>query len=351
MNSSPKNQAPSRASFNTKVIKRMRILIVDDARDNRVMLRAVLRKEGYRNVDIAGSAAEAYRRLGLEGSPGQPKADYDLILLDIMMPEENGIDACRKIKSDESTRDIPIVMVSAQTDVMWLSLAFESGAIDYLTKPVNRMEMLARVGAVLRLKYEMDMRKAREEELLRVKAELEEANMELARLSILDGLTGIPNRRRFDEFLEMECRRARRNNLPLSLILIDVDHFKLYNDFYGHLKGDECLQRMARALSEVVHRPGDLVARYGGEEFAAILSETDAEGAMTIAGKFQETVDGMGLPHEQSRVASVVTVSQGITTCTRPEALKPATLIQYADRALYQAKQNGRNQFQFLPCP
>ncbi|NOX36490.1 MAG: diguanylate cyclase [Calditrichaeota bacterium] len=328
----------------------MRILIVDDARDNRVLLRAILRKEGYQHVAVAGSATEAYRLLGLEDG-AEHAQEFDLILLDIMMPGENGIDACRKIKSFPHTRDIPIVMVSAQTDVMWLSIAFESGAIDYITKPVNRIEMLARVGAALRLKYEMDMRKAREAELLKLKSELEAANLELARLSIIDGLTGIPNRRRFDEFLELECKRARRNKLPLSLILIDVDHFKLYNDFYGHLKGDECLQAIARVLSDVVHRPGDLVARYGGEEFAAILSETDAEGAMIIARKFQERVEDQGIPHEKSPIASVVTISQGIATCTFQKPVEPPTLIEYADRALYQAKANGRNQFQFVSCP
>ncbi len=351
MTASVENNTPhSPAIPDPNMIKEMRILIVDDARDNRVLLRSILQKEGYRQVAVASSAAEAYRILGLEDGEARAQA-FDLILLDIMMPGENGIDACRKIKSFLHTRDIPIVMVSAQTDVMWLSIAFESGAIDYITKPVNRIEMLARVGAALRLKHEMDVRKAREAELLKLKSELEAANLELARLSMIDGLTGIPNRRRFDEFLELECKRARRNTLPLSLILIDVDHFKLYNDFYGHLKGDECLQAIARALSDVLHRPGDLMARYGGEEFAAILSETDGEGAVIIARKFQEQVENLRIPHEKSPIASVVTISLGITTCRFIEPVVPATLIEFADRALYQAKANGRNQFQFISCP
>jgi diguanylate cyclase (GGDEF)-like protein len=167
---------------------------------------------------------------------------------------------------------------------------------------------------------------------------------ELQRLSALDGLTGLANRRQFDTVLAREWRRACRNNLDLSVILIDLDYFKLYNDTYGHLAGDDCLQAVARAFSLVVHRPGDLVARYGGEEFVIILPETPAKGALTVANKIQREVARLKLKHSASEVSDIVTISIGITSYPpKNEDGNPSILVAAADTALYRAKAAGRN--------
>jgi diguanylate cyclase (GGDEF)-like protein len=166
----------------------------------------------------------------------------------------------------------------------------------------------------------------------------------LENLSTTDGLTELPNRRRFDEFLSREWRRAMRRQAVFSLILLDIDCFKEFNDHYGHLAGDDCLRQVAQVLREVVQRPGDLAARYGGEEFACVLPETDAQGAVALAERIRERMEVVNIPHFSSRVTDHVTMSFGVAT-TIPEARQePSDLIRLADRLLYAAKQNGRDQ-------
>ncbi len=320
----------------------MSILIIDDSQESRLLLKSILKAAGYTDVLTAGSAREAFKILNLDDETKAP-AYIDLILMDIMMPEIDGIEACKRIKAREHLRDIPIIMITALTDVEILKTAFAAGAMDYIAKPPNKVELLARVRSALRLKHEMDARKAREQELLEVTRQLEEANQILLRLSSLDGLTGIANRRRFDEFLEMEWRRGLRESAPLSLIMLDIDFFKAYNDAYGHQAGDDCLKAVANTLSNTVNRPGDLVARYGGEEFAVILPRTHPEGAVTVAELLRAKVEALKIPHSRSRVSDVVTISLGVSTVVPRSGYSTAALIAAADQALYQAKQEGRN--------
>ena len=197
------------------------------------------------------------------------------------------------------------------------------------------------------LKEEIDRRKSRELDLLDITAKLAAANQRLRALSSQDGLTGVANRRWFDESLEREWRRAQRSDRLLNLALIDIDHFKKYNDHYGHLAGDDCLKRVAGALRERMRRAGDLVARYGGEEFVVIIPETDARGARALAEELRATVEALGITHAASETGPVVTVSVGCSG-TKPQAEKMAwSLVDAADQALYRAKNAGRNQVQW----
>jgi len=321
----------------------MGILIVDDRPDNTLLLKTVLESAGYEQLTIVESALEAFDLLNLDNDPEATPLHVDLILMDIMMPDVDGIEACRRIKACERLRNIPIIMVTAQDESQTLEAAFAAGALDYITKPTDMVELLARVRSALTLKAEMDQRVLRELELLEMTRRLGEANAMLERLTWLDGLTGIANRRRFDQFLDLEWRRALRDGEWLSVVLMDIDYFKSFNDRYGHIAGDECLVRVAQALTSIVHRPGDLAARYGGEEFVVVLPETDNEGAMRVAEAIREGIKGLQIVNEGSAVCNVVTLSLGVATTIPSPALTPEALVTASDKALYASKRGGRN--------
>ncbi|MDO9092807.1 MAG: diguanylate cyclase [Rubrivivax sp.] len=246
----------------------------------------------------------------------------DLILLDVMMPEMDGLEVCRRLKADASTADIPVIFVTAQEDPADETRALEAGGVDFIVKPVNRAVVRARVHTHLTLKAQADL---------------------LRSLAFIDGLTGVANRRRFDENLQAEWRHCRRGTGPLTLIMIDIDHFKRFNDQYGHQAGDACLQQVAAVIKQCLGRSHDLVARYGGEEFVCLLPDCSPAGAARKAEALRQAVAALGIPHETSSVAATVTVSLGVATCTPDANASADQLLAAADAALYAAKTGGRN--------
>ncbi|MEO6953869.1 MAG: diguanylate cyclase [Polyangia bacterium] len=319
-----------------------RILVVDDTLEMRVLLAATLAKEGEFEITAASSAAEAFERLGMAGARTAAH-DFDLVLMDVSMPVMDGLEAVRLIKAVEAVRHIPIIMITALNDPKDLEVAFAAGAVDFITKPFKRAELLARVRSALLLKQEMDRRKAREHELVLLTRQLEDANAELARLSLLDPLTGIANRRAFDDALAREWRRAQRQAATLALVMIDVDHFKNYNDVHGHVGGDDCLRAVARALDTGVRREGDLVARYGGEEFAVVLPLTSLDGAALLAEQMRQRIRELRIIDREGLELARVTASLGVAALTPMRDGDPGALVMLADDALYLAKREGRN--------
>jgi len=241
------------------------ILVVDDAPLNLRVLRGLL-ADSYR-LTLASKGEQVLKRVKMS----QP----DLILLDLMMPGMDGLAVCRQLKQHAFTAEIPVIFLTASHEMEHLTEAFEQGAVDYITKPFRAPELLARIRTHLELSH---LRRR----LLHTVQELKQTNDVLHQMVHIDSLTKIPNRRLFDEYLAQEWQRLRRDRQPLSLILMDIDHFKNYNDAYGHVQGDACLHAVAQALSEVIKRPADIVARYGGEEFAAVLPHTKRGGAVGV---------------------------------------------------------------------
>lgn len=319
----------------------MKILVVDDSPFICHFIRDTLAKAGHNDVVCVDSAVDAFQLLGLEDSAVAEK--FDLVLMDFVMQGIDGIEACSLIKSKEHLKDVPLIMITGRTEDRFLKAAFNAGAMDFITKPLSQTVLVTRINSALLLKQEMDRRKAREEELLGVTRLLERANTKLQELSSIDGLTGIANRRYFDQILEREWKRALRYSRPLSLIIIDIDVFKAYNDNYGHLAGDECLKQVAQALHNGTKRSGDLTARYGGEEFAVILPETGEEGAYALAEELRLIIYSLSIEHAFSSVCGVVTTSLGVATMVPDCAMTSNMLIEHADKALYYAKQRGRN--------
>ncbi len=288
------------------------ILIVDDTPTNIQVLAEALRAD-YR-VKVASSGKVAFEVI----AKGKP----DLILLDVMMPGMDGYEVCRRLKEDPATKSIPVIFVTAKSDVVDEEQGLRLGAVDYIAKPFHLPIVAARVRNHIDLKLKTDLLESR---------------------ALLDGLTNIPNRRRFDEALEVEWRRAQRAGAAIALVMLDIDHFKAYNDHLGHGAGDACLRQVATALVNVVERPADLVARYGGEEFVALLPETEADGALQIAERFRHDVEALRLPHGHSPVADVVTISVGVASIVPGADVTPVVLLEQADQKLYRAKAAGRN--------
>ncbi len=313
----------------------MKIMIIDDSDVALRVMERYLTRSGYAEVVKAESAEEARELLGVGRRTGG--IEVDLIICDIAMPGTDGISFCRELKTDTFFHDIPIIIMTANADEESLEEAFEAGAMDYLTKPPRRIDLLARIRSALLLKQMMDHRKS-------MTRHLTEANRKLQELSSVDSLTGVFNRRKFDATLSAEWRRAARNHAALSVIMIDVDYFKPYNDIHGHQAGDRCLQTIGEQLQTSVRRSGDLVARYGGEEFALILPETDHDGARLVADALCQGVQDRAIEHGGSDVSDVVTVSVGTATAwPTPDDDDGTGLVTAADAALYKAKNRGRN--------
>ncbi len=290
------------------------VLVVDDAAENLALLSEALNAEYRVKVALDGETA-----LRLTAAAVKP----DLLLLDITMPHMSGYEVCQTLKDNPATQDIPVIFVTALDDAPDEEKGLRLGAVDYITKPVSPAVVQARVRSHIALKIKTD--------LLESKA-------------FLDGLTNIPNRRRFDEALDAEWKRALRSRTPLAVIMVDVDHFKIYNDCYGHGAGDICLKTVASALAaEAATRAADLVARFGGEEFVVLLPETDARGAHLLAERLRTRIEAQQIPHEVSDVIPYVTISAGFASIFPSANNSSAQLLEIADQMLYRAKSNGRN--------
>lgn len=297
----------------TEVHKDKTVLIIDDSPINIEHLAQVLKSE-Y-NIKVANS--------GVPGLDAARSQSPDLILLDIVMPDMDGYEVCRRLKADDATRKIPIIFITTKNEMEDETRGLELGAVDYITKPFRTPIVRARVRTQIQLKHNSDL---------------------LEKLALIDALTNLPNRRRFEQILKREWARCRRSQDPLTVILIDIDHFKQFNDHYGHLAGDRCLSRVARSLPIPLKRPADSIFRYGGEEFIAVLPETDHSVGLHLAEELRAQVAKLLIPHAHgSATHPYISISLGVTTTTPNSRSTPRSLVQLADKMLYAAKNAGRN--------
>ncbi|MFK8331643.1 diguanylate cyclase [Pseudomonas sp. BJa5] len=267
-----------------------------------------------------------------------------VILQDLIMPGLDGLTLVREYRNNPATQDIPIIVLSTKEDPLVKSAAFAAGANDYLVKLPDNIELVARIRYHSRSYLTLLQRDEAYRALRVSQQQLLDTNLVLQRLMNSDGLTGLSNRRHFDEYLELEWRRAMREQAQLSLLMIDVDYFKSYNDTFGHLAGDEALRKVADAIRGSCARPSDLPARYGGEEFALVLPNTSPGGARLVAEKLRQSVAAMKIAHNMPEADSSLTVSIGLATQTPAMGSNCRQLISAADKGLYLAKHNGRNQ-------
>jgi diguanylate cyclase (GGDEF)-like protein len=311
----------------TPAASRADILVVDDNPANIELLVAILGAQGYR-CRVANNGARAIAAIELDPP--------DLVMLDIAMPKMDGYEVCRRIKADPRTRALPVIFLSALNGAIDKVQAFSAGGADYVGKPFQIEEVLARVELQLRLAGAL-------RELEQRNAELARANAQLRQLSQSDGLTGVANRRRFDEALAEAWTAAAGERRELALVLVDIDHFKSFNDRFGHLVGDDCLKRVAHALHDEVAGAGGLVARYGGEEFAILLAHGGREPAQALAERLRERVAREALRPIDAAQLPLVTISVGVAALQAEAGVAPERLVEAADQALYRAKQGGRN--------
>ncbi len=319
------------------------ILLVDDQKDTATNLESLLN-----NPDLLIVRAQS----GEEALNRTHEYPFAVILIDVQMPED-GYEIAELLRSIAPLRTTPLLFISAaRMDREHMFKGYDLGVIDYIFKPVEPQILTRKVTMFLELHRQRRQlgEKTRELdakilELEVLYKELEERNATLERLSSLDGLTGLFNRRYFDDNLIKEWKQATRNNSPLSLLIVDIDYFKNYNDYYGHLEGDDCLRKVAQSLYDALMRPADIIARYGGEEFTAILPNTNSEGAMMVARRMMAHVAQLAVVHEGSSVADAVTVSIGASSGFPSDKLPPTSLLDCADKALYEAKKSGRNSF------
>jgi diguanylate cyclase (GGDEF)-like protein len=250
------------------------------------------------------------------------KFNPHLILLDVEMPSMDGYDVCKELKADPLTSGASVIFVTAEKSTESEIKALQGGAVDFISKPLNHLIVRARVEAHLKIQQQAAA---------------------LRRLANRDGLTGLFNRRYFDQAIEMEFLRHRRQQLSLAVAFVDIDHFKPFNDAYGHLQGDACLARVASALEVSTKRPGEFVSRYGGEEFVAVLPYIDLDGAEKYGATLCEAVQLLNIPHSGSSVGNIATISVGVAAIVPDEGSSVQQLIERADQALYRAKAEGRN--------
>lgn len=298
----------------------MKILLVEDSATLRHAMRSYIVEAGHTPV-IARSGEEALQML--ENQP------VDMIIMDVEMPGLNGFETTRLIREWLAGHWIPIIFVTGLADDESYREGIEAGGDDYLIKPVSMMIIKAKIRAM--------------ERIAEMRDQLNRLNNELEALSQLDSLTQIYNRRSFNELALQQWALTKRHQQPISALMIDVDHFKLYNDHYGHPAGDACLKKITLAIKSCLHRTTDLLGRYGGEEFVILLPETDTQGAYCVAQAINQAICELMIPHTTSLTGTHITASIGGATCLRTTCHSLDELIKHADRALYKAKRSGRN--------
>lgn len=288
------------------------VLIVDDIYFNAKFIEDILKDDYLVAIVTSGKECLTYIK----------HKKVDIVLLDIVMPEMDGYEVCRRLKADPVTKKIPVVFLSVKGEIEDETKGLELGAIDYIIKPACASIIKARIKNHLELKKYNDF---------------------LEKLSFIDELTGLFNRRYLDKMLKKEWRCALRTGEILSMLLIDIDFFKGFNDCYGHLEGDKCLKQVATVLKNSVLRSSDVVTRYGGEEFIIILPSTPQEGAIKVAKRIQEQLALLQIEHQGSEVGDYVTLSIGTASVDSREFINEKGIVEMADFALYQAKKQGRN--------
>jgi diguanylate cyclase (GGDEF)-like protein len=318
------------------------ILIVDDRIENLITLEHLLDQFNLKLV----------RAMSGEEALGHTlDNDFALVLLDVRMPGMDGYEVAELMRGNKKTRQIPIIFVTAESSAdAHIFKGYESGAVDYLIKPLNADIFRSKVGVFVELyqqkqalrqkTIEFDQQLAELEEL---QQQLEETNEQLLLLSTTDGLTGLINRRKFEEIFAEEWQRASRSETSMSVIMLDIDGFKMYNDTFGHHQGDNCLRNIASTLKNMDMRYLDKVARIGGEEFAVILPGTDSKGAMLVAERIRKTIQDLKIPHNEASGNPWVTASFGVSSTIPHWKLKPIVLMKTVDKALYESKNKGRN--------
>ncbi|MDR2577782.1 MAG: diguanylate cyclase [Chitinispirillales bacterium] len=288
------------------------ILIVDDEKSNFALLTHVL-GEKY-TVYTAKDGASAIEK-ATELTP-------DLILLNIFMPDMSGYDVLGALKKQDATREIPIIFITNNSSAEEEEEALSYNAVDYICKPLRPNIVKLRVRSQIRIVNQIRT---------------------IERLSMTDQLTEIPNRRSFDSRISMEWRRAIREKTSISLLMLDVDRFKAYNDAYGHQQGDMVLKAVAQSIESDLKRPGDFAARWGGEEFVALLANTDLNGALEVAERIRANIEKLNITNEKCSNTPPITISIGVECQTPDHNASLSKFISAADHALYQAKAAGRN--------
>ncbi|RPA38640.1 diguanylate cyclase [Shewanella vesiculosa] len=291
---------------------RGKILLVDDQVVNIKILHQLL-QDDY-DIYMARDGNQAIEMC--------KKVKPDLVLLDIEMPMLNGFDVCAHLKNDPDTQEVAIIFVSGHFDEDKEVRGFQLGAVDFIHKPINPVITKARIKNQIRLKLNTDL---------------------LRTIALIDGLTGVANRRQFEQVLPVSWSQCAREKQPLTIILLDIDFFKHFNDTYGHTEGDVCLRLVAQKINDTVNRPYDLVARFGGEEFICILPNTDLIGGTYVAQQIVDSIVSLKIPHINSSISAFVTISAGVSSVVPEYDMSSTTLIEEADKQLYIAKDRGRN--------
>ena len=308
-------QSTTKCQTNQMKSKKSLVLFGSDSNESIEVLRMALPPDyRFNAVHTAKKALKIIRN----------KPYPDIILLDTGMQGMNSFEICRQLKENELSKDIPVIFIAEKGHIDEETKAFEVGAVDFISKPINPTISKARIKIHLKLKQQRDF---------------------LVTLAEIDGLTGISNRRRFDEVLSKDFKNALREQKPIALLMIDIDDFKQFNDHYGHQAGDEALKQVVRTINKTLNRPMDHVARYGGEEFVCLLPGTDLEGMKLIAESILEAVRALQTPHNFSRATNILTHILGGASIIPEHGHDPKIIVEIADKMLYKAKESGRNCF------